>query len=223
MMEPGPGAQQLGQESLILTRACFFGWRELLLEFLILTRVLFLQGGGSSWSSGSSPAGGRNVRSSVAACDKRRCLEHLPLFVWVYFMNSSENMRFADGHTVADNAGSLTSEVKRHRDRLVLAWRTAWEDLRVLSAFYTCRLHESLERTCQTLSFTIAISGSRYKLGCCGDASLFYSACTPLPHLLAKCNVFFMQRFFVNSSLIFISCSLTTVYCLGSYRWYSKK
>ena len=29
----------------------------------------------------------------------------------------------------------LTSEVKRHRARLVLGWRTAWEDLRVLTAF----------------------------------------------------------------------------------------
>ena len=28
----------------------------------------------------------------------------------------------------------LTSEVKRHRARLVLGWGTAWEDLRVLSA-----------------------------------------------------------------------------------------
>ena len=31
----------------------------------------------------------------------------------------------------------LTSEVKRHRARLVLGWGTAWEDLRVLSAFPT--------------------------------------------------------------------------------------
>ena len=32
--------------------------------------------------------------------------------------------------------GSLsTSEVKQHRARLVLGWGTAWEDLRVLSAF----------------------------------------------------------------------------------------
>ena len=45
-------------------------------------------------------------------------------------------MCFADGHTVAENTGSLlTSEVKRHRARLVLGWGTAWEDLRVLSAF----------------------------------------------------------------------------------------
>ena len=29
----------------------------------------------------------------------------------------------------------LTSEVKRHRARLVLGWGTAWEDLRVLPAF----------------------------------------------------------------------------------------
>ena len=35
---------------------------------------------------------------------------------------------FADGHTVADNAGSLlTSEAKRHRARLVLGWGGAPE------------------------------------------------------------------------------------------------
>ena len=33
----------------------------------------------------------------------------------------------------------LTSEVKRHRARLVLGWGTAWEDLRVLSAFCEAR------------------------------------------------------------------------------------
>ena len=45
-------------------------------------------------------------------------------------------MCFADGHTVAENTGSLlTSEVKRHRARLALGWGTAWEDLGVLSAF----------------------------------------------------------------------------------------
>ena len=45
-------------------------------------------------------------------------------------------MPLADGHTVAENTGSLlTSEVKRYRARLVLGWGTAWEDLRVLSAF----------------------------------------------------------------------------------------
>ena len=31
----------------------------------------------------------------------------------------------------------LTSEVKRHRARLVLGWGTAWEDLRVLPALLT--------------------------------------------------------------------------------------
>ena len=39
------------------------------------------------------------------------------------------------------NAESLpTSEVKRHRARLVLGWETAWEHLQVLSAL----LHEAL-------------------------------------------------------------------------------
>ena len=33
----------------------------------------------------------------------------------------------------------LTSEVKRRRARLVLGWGTAWEDLRVLSAFPSSR------------------------------------------------------------------------------------
>ena len=43
---------------------------------------------------------------------------------------------FAGGHTVVENTGSLlTSQVKRHKARLVLGWGTAWEDLRVLSAF----------------------------------------------------------------------------------------
>ena len=42
----------------------------------------------------------------------------------------------ADGHTVS-NAPDLfrPPKVKRHRARLVLGWGTAWEDLRVLSAF----------------------------------------------------------------------------------------
>ena len=42
--------------------------------------------------------------------------------------------------------GSLsTSEVKQHRARLVLGWGTAWEDLRVLSAFPRIRAF-SVER-----------------------------------------------------------------------------
>ena len=51
-------------------------------------------------------------------------------------MIGKEFITLADGHTVAENTGSLlTSEVKRHRARLVLGWGTAREDLRVLSAF----------------------------------------------------------------------------------------
>ena len=43
----------------------------------------------------------------------------------------------ADGHTVVENTGSLlTSEVKQLRARIVLGWGTAWEVLRVLSAFF---------------------------------------------------------------------------------------
>ena len=40
----------------------------------------------------------------------------------------------------------LTSEVKRHRARLVLGWGTAWEDLRVLSAFSPARPVDSSAR-----------------------------------------------------------------------------
>ena len=54
----------------------------------------------------------------------------------------------ADGHTVAENTGSLlTSEVKRHRARLVLGWGTAWEDLRVLSAFPSSRQKKPAKKT----------------------------------------------------------------------------
>ena len=43
---------------------------------------------------------------------------------------------FADGHNRVQCTGSLlNSEVKWRRARLVLGWGTAWEDLRVLSAF----------------------------------------------------------------------------------------
>ena len=44
--------------------------------------------------------------------------------------------------------GSLsTSEVKRRRARLVLGWGTAWEDLRVLSAFAYFKSHNQLQVT----------------------------------------------------------------------------
>ena len=82
----------------------------------------------------------------------------------------------ADGHTVAENTGSLlTSEVKRHRARLVLGWGTAWEDLGVLSAFY-CSLPFPFYYPFVHLSFHRSHFGSRYKLGCCGNASLFARA-----------------------------------------------
>ena len=56
---------------------------------------------------------------------------------WQASIVTKKSTPFADGHTVAENTGSLlTSEVKRHRARLVLGWGTAWEDLGVLSAFY---------------------------------------------------------------------------------------
>ena len=56
---------------------------------------------------------------------------------------------FADGHT-----GSLsTSEVKRHRARLVLGRGAAWEVLRVLSAFASLALFEG-----SWLAWTNAVS-----------------------------------------------------------------
>ena len=39
-----------------------------------------------------------------------------------------------------------TSEVKQHRARLVLGWGTAWEDLRVLSAFLLLQAFEFCSR-----------------------------------------------------------------------------
>ena len=51
----------------------------------------------------------------------------------------------------------LTSEVKRHRARLVLGWGTAWEDLRVLSAF--CKM--MADKSFVFCSFLVCT------LGCC--------------------------------------------------------
>ena len=42
----------------------------------------------------------------------------------------------------------LTSEVKRHRARLVLGWGTAWEDLRVLTAFYLSKFEPKGNEGC---------------------------------------------------------------------------
>ena len=53
----------------------------------------------------------------------------------------------------------LTSEVKRHRARLVLGWGTAWEDLRVLSAFTT------LPKSCSKVSILDIIRN-----GGCGNS-----------------------------------------------------
>ena len=55
----------------------------------------------------------------------------------------------------------LTSEVKLPRAWLVLGWGTAWEHLQVLSAMV---LRAAAKRRSHF--------GSRYKLGCCGIASL---------------------------------------------------
>ena len=64
----------------------------------------------------------------------------------------------ADGHTVAENTGSLlTSEVKRRRARSVLGWGTAWEDLRVLSAFAFDPIHVGVYHTFQTRRFAVFI------------------------------------------------------------------
>ena len=89
---------------------------------------------------------------------------------------SKQYIDVADGYTVVEHTGSLlTSEVKRHRARLVLGWGTAWEDLWALSAFrkrlpLAPRLSQSRQRQC----FHRSHFGSRYKLGYCGNASLFF-------------------------------------------------
>ena len=49
----------------------------------------------------------------------------------------------------------LTSEVKRHRARLVLGWGTAWEDLRVLTAFTWSGWTGCQSHACQLLPVTL--------------------------------------------------------------------
>ena len=102
-----------------------------------------------------------------------------------------ESIHIADGHTVVENTGSLlTSEVKRHRARLVLGWGTAWADLWVLSDFrkrlpLAPRLSQSRQRQC----FHRSHFGSRYILGCCAcrrpftkaDSTLRSSQAVPHP------------------------------------------
>jgi hypothetical protein len=53
-----------------------------------------------------------------------------PLLAWVYHRRRP--------YRVECTGSLLTSEVKQRRARSVLGWGTAWEDLRVLSAFCTC-------------------------------------------------------------------------------------
>ena len=51
--------------------------------------------------------------------------------------NRNDCLLLSHRPTSVECGGSLsTSEVKRHRAQLVLGWGTAWEDLRVLSAFH---------------------------------------------------------------------------------------
>ena len=115
----------------------------------------------------------QHFRLSAAACHKSPCLEHLLLFVGACSLKSCLHMRFSDGHTVAENIGSpLTSEVERQRARLGLGLGTAWEDIRALPAV---RIASFMRVTTAVARHGIHRShfGSRYKLGCCGNASLF--------------------------------------------------
>ena len=82
---------------------------------------------------------------SSSTCRRRTSsrVRRPPVF-WIVWLNRniSKNRLFAACSVICrrpyrvECTGSLlASEVKRHRARLVLGWGTAWEDLRVLSAF----------------------------------------------------------------------------------------
>ena len=70
--------------------------------------------------------------------------------------------------------GSLsTSEVKQHRARLVLGWGTAWEDLRVLSAFCMFGIPSSSAPP----GFLLGLFGLVHSMLCC--ASSFHVVVLP--------------------------------------------
>ena len=68
---------------------------------------------------------------------ERGVRDHDEIQRWInYAINKNVFNHIADGHTCVECTGSrLSSEVKQHRAQLVQGWGTAWEDLRVLSAF----------------------------------------------------------------------------------------
>ena len=69
-----------------------------------------------------------NNRKVTAALEKSSCARSLAFLAMHSFRRRPYRV---------ECTGSLsTSEVKQHRARSVLGWGTAWEDLRVLSAFY---------------------------------------------------------------------------------------
>ena len=75
----------------------------------------------------------------------------------------------------------LTSEVKRHRARLVLGWGTAWEDLRVLTAFYLSKFEPEGNEGCH-VNVVILDSGN-----------------TPAQH--AQCHTTLAARFLEISNI----------------------
>ena len=62
-------------------------------------------------------------------------------------------------HRVQCTGSLLNSEVKWRRARLVLRWRTAWEDLRVLSAFVVCGLICTFTSFCDVLQMECGHTG----------------------------------------------------------------
>ena len=70
--------------------------------------------------------------SNQAVCFSRP-LGHLSMFAQYSVVNNVSRRR---PYRIECTGSLLTSEVKQCRARSVLGWGTAWEDLRVLSAFY---------------------------------------------------------------------------------------
>ena len=89
----------------------------------------------------------------------------------------------------------LTSEVKRHRARLVLGWGTAWEDLRVLTAFYLSTFKPEGNQGCHV---NVVILDS-------GNTPAQHAQChtTPAARFLEISNIsgLFALLFFCNQDL----------------------
>ena len=83
-----------------------------------------------------------------------RCCDQ---FVNIAFTNHSEPR--CRPYRVECTGSLLTSEVKRRRARLVLGWGTAWEHLRVLTAFARDRSTDHLPHTSESSGLLGAAAG----------------------------------------------------------------